>query len=143
MAYSPGVAFACEEIVADPGEAQHADRARQPGRGHHQRHRRPRPRRDRPARRQAGDGRQGVLFKKFANIDVFDIEIDERDPDKLIDTIASLEPTFGGINLEDIKAPRVLLHREEAARADEDSGLPRRPARHGDRRRRRHLNGCT
>jgi len=46
-----------------------------------------------------------VLFKKFANIDVFDIEIDERDPDKLIDTIASLEPTFGGINLEDIKAP--------------------------------------
>jgi malate dehydrogenase (oxaloacetate-decarboxylating)(NADP+) len=48
---------------------------------------------------------KGVLFKKFANIDVFDIEIDERDPDKLIDTIASLEPTFGGINLEDIKAP--------------------------------------
>ena len=48
---------------------------------------------------------KGVLFKKFANIDVFDLEIDERDPDKLIDTIASLEPTFGGINLEDIKAP--------------------------------------
>jgi malate dehydrogenase (oxaloacetate-decarboxylating)(NADP+) len=48
---------------------------------------------------------KGVLFKKFANIDVFDIEIDERDPDKLIDIIASLEPTFGGINLEDIKAP--------------------------------------
>jgi malate dehydrogenase (oxaloacetate-decarboxylating)(NADP+) len=47
----------------------------------------------------------GVLFKKFANIDVFDLEIEERDPDKLIDTIASLEPTFGGINLEDIKAP--------------------------------------
>jgi malate dehydrogenase (oxaloacetate-decarboxylating)(NADP+) len=48
---------------------------------------------------------KGVLFKKFANIDVFDLEIEERDPDKLIDTIASLEPTFGGINLEDIKAP--------------------------------------
>ena len=48
---------------------------------------------------------KGVLFKKFAKIDVFDLEIEERDPDKLIDTIASLEPTFGGINLEDIKAP--------------------------------------
>jgi malate dehydrogenase (oxaloacetate-decarboxylating)(NADP+) len=48
---------------------------------------------------------KGVLFKKFAGIDVFDIEIDEMDPDKLIDVIASLEPTFGGINLEDIKAP--------------------------------------
>lgn len=48
---------------------------------------------------------KGVLFKKFANIDVFDIEIDEMDPDKLIEIIAALEPTFGGINLEDIKAP--------------------------------------
>ncbi|MDR9388826.1 MAG: NADP-dependent malic enzyme [Wenzhouxiangella sp.] len=48
---------------------------------------------------------KGVLFKKFAGIDVFDIEIDEKDPDKLIDIIASLAPTFGGINLEDIKAP--------------------------------------
>ena len=48
---------------------------------------------------------KGCLFKKFAGIDVFDIEIDETDPDKLIETIASLEPTFGGINLEDIKAP--------------------------------------
>src|SRR5471032_2063618 len=48
---------------------------------------------------------KGVLFKKFAGIDVFDIEIDELDPDKLIDIIASLEPTFGGVNLEDIKAP--------------------------------------
>ena len=48
---------------------------------------------------------KAVLFKKFAGIDVFDIEIDERDPDKLIEVIAALEPTFGGINLEDIKAP--------------------------------------
>ncbi len=48
---------------------------------------------------------KGVLFKKFAGIDVFDIEIDEQDPDKLINVIAALEPTFGGINLEDIKAP--------------------------------------
>src|SRR5471030_3226262 len=48
---------------------------------------------------------KGVLFKKFAGIDVFDIEIDELDPDKLINVIAALEPTFGGINLEDIKAP--------------------------------------
>ena len=46
-----------------------------------------------------------MLFKKFAGIDVFDIELDERDPDKLVDIIAALEPTFGGINLEDIKAP--------------------------------------
>jgi len=48
---------------------------------------------------------KGVLFKKFAGIDVFDIEINEKDPGKLVDIIASLEPTFGGINLEDIKAP--------------------------------------
>ncbi|MGH8966798.1 MAG: malic enzyme-like NAD(P)-binding protein, partial [Actinomycetes bacterium] len=48
---------------------------------------------------------KSVLFKKFAGIDVFDIEIDERDPDKLVEIIASLEPSFGGINLEDIKAP--------------------------------------
>ncbi|HFC8519051.1 NADP-dependent malic enzyme [Neisseria weaveri] len=48
---------------------------------------------------------KGVLFKKFAGIDVFDIEVNETDPDKLVEIIASLEPTFGGINLEDIKAP--------------------------------------
>lgn len=48
---------------------------------------------------------KGVLFKKFAGVDVFDIEIDEKDPDKLVEIIAALEPTFGGINLEDIKAP--------------------------------------
>lgn len=48
---------------------------------------------------------KGVLFKKFSGIDVFDIEVDEHNPDKLIDIIAALEPTFGGINLEDIKAP--------------------------------------
>ncbi|WP_440862715.1 NADP-dependent oxaloacetate-decarboxylating malate dehydrogenase [Symbiopectobacterium purcellii] len=48
---------------------------------------------------------KGVLFKKFSGVDVFDIEVDELDPDKLIDVIAALEPTFGGINLEDIKAP--------------------------------------
>ena len=48
---------------------------------------------------------KAVLFKKFAGIDCFDIELDERDPDKLVDMICALEPTFGGINLEDIKAP--------------------------------------
>ena len=52
---------------------------------------------------------KGVLFKKFAGIDVFDIEINEKDPDKLVDIIASLEPTFGGINLEDIKSPECFL----------------------------------
>jgi len=48
---------------------------------------------------------KAVLFKKFSGIDVFDIELDEPDPDKLIEHIAAMEPTFGGINLEDIKAP--------------------------------------
>ena len=105
MAYSPGVAFACEEIVADPREAGTltaranlvgviTNGTAVLGLG--------------PigplAAKPVMEGK-GVLFKKFANIDVFDLEIDERDPDKLIDTIASLEPTFGGINLEDIKAP--------------------------------------
>ncbi len=56
---------------------------------------------------------KGVLFKKFAGIDVFDIEIDEKDPDKLIDIIASLEPTFGGINLEDIKSPECFYVEEK------------------------------
>ncbi len=50
-----------------------------------------------------------MLFQKFAGIDVFDIEVDETDPDKLVDIIASLEPTFGGINLEDIKAPECFV----------------------------------
>lgn len=59
---------------------------------------------------------KGVLFKKFAGIDVFDIEIDEKDPDKLIDIIASLEPTFGGINLEDIKAPECFRIEQELKR---------------------------
>src|SRR5437588_3571531 len=48
---------------------------------------------------------KGCLFKKFAGIDVFDIEINESDPDKIVEIVAALEPTFGGINLEDIKAP--------------------------------------
>ncbi|HEX7111949.1 MAG TPA: NADP-dependent malic enzyme, partial [Mizugakiibacter sp.] len=52
---------------------------------------------------------KGVLFRKFAGIDVFDLEIDERDPDKLVEIIASLEPSFGGINLEDIKAPECFV----------------------------------
>ncbi|WP_374973913.1 malic enzyme-like NAD(P)-binding protein, partial [Spongiibacter marinus] len=49
------------------------------------------------------------LFKKFAGVDVFDIELDERDPEKLVDIIAAMEPTFGGINLEDIKAPECFI----------------------------------
>ena len=52
---------------------------------------------------------KGVLFKKFADVDVFDLEINEKDPQKLIDIVASLEPTFGGINLEDIKAPECFV----------------------------------
>ncbi|MDO4429684.1 MAG: NADP-dependent malic enzyme [Lonepinella koalarum] len=56
---------------------------------------------------------KGVLFKKFAGVDVFDIEIDEKDPEKLVEIIASLEPTFGGINLEDIKAPECFYIEEK------------------------------
>ncbi|HTP97032.1 MAG TPA: NADP-dependent malic enzyme [Burkholderiales bacterium] len=105
LAYSPGVAEACNAIVADPGEA-HSLTARGNlvavitngtavlGLGNIG------PLAGKPVM----EGK-ACLFKKFANIDVFDIEIAERDPDKLVDIIASLEPTFGGINLEDIKAP--------------------------------------
>ena len=64
---------------------------------------------------------KGVLFKKFADIDVFDIEIDEKDTDRLVDIIASLEPTFGGINLEDIKAPECF---EVEARLKERLSIP-------------------
>ena len=67
---------------------------------------------------------KGCLFKKFAGIDVFDIEINESDPDKLVEIVAGLEPTFGGINLEDIKAPGMLLHRDASCAAHEDSGVP-------------------
>ena len=105
LAYSPGVAHACEAIVADPREAS-ALTARGNlvavitngtavlGLGNIG------PLAGKPVM----EGK-GVLFQKFAGIDVFDIELNERDPDKLVDIIAALEPTFGGINLEDIKAP--------------------------------------
>ncbi len=105
LAYSPGVAYACDEIVADPAEASTltaranlvgviTNGTAVLGLGNI----------GPLAAKPVMEGK-GVLFKKFANIDVFDLEIEERDPDRLIDTIASLEPTFGGINLEDIKAP--------------------------------------
>jgi malate dehydrogenase (oxaloacetate-decarboxylating)(NADP+) len=105
LAYSPGVAAACEAIVDNPGEVRTltargnlvaviTNGTAVLGLG--------------PigplAAKPVMEGK-GVLFKKFAGIDVFDIEINERDPDKLIDMIVALEPTFGGINLEDIKAP--------------------------------------
>ena len=114
LAYSPGVAFACEAIKADPFQA------------------------DTLTIRQnlvavltngtavLGLGAIGplaskpvmegkaVLFKKFANIDVFDIEVNELDVDKLVDIIVALEPTFGGINLEDIKGPECFEVEEKA-----------------------------
>ena len=62
---------------------------------------------------------KGVLFKRFADIDVFDIEVNEHDPDKLADIVKALEPTFGGINLEDIKAPE-CFHIEERLKAEMD-----------------------
>jgi len=105
LAYSPGVAAACDAIVADPASASRlTSRANLVavvtngtavlGLGNI----------GPLAAKPVMEGK-GVLFKKFAGIDVFDIELDEPDPDKLIDHIAAMEPTFGGINLEDIKAP--------------------------------------
>jgi len=105
LAYSPGVAAACEEIAADPVTAlRYTARGNLVGVITN-------------GTAVLGLGNIGplaakpvmegkaVLFKKFAGIDVFDIEVNERDPDKLVEIIAALEPTFGGINLEDIKAP--------------------------------------
>ena len=105
LAYSPGVAAACDAIVADPAQAHEltsrgnlvavvTNGTAVLGLGNIG------PLASKPVM----EGK-GCLFKKFANIDVFDIELSEKDPDKLIDIIASLEPTLGGINLEDIKAP--------------------------------------
>jgi malate dehydrogenase (oxaloacetate-decarboxylating)(NADP+) len=105
LAYSPGVAYACLDIQADPSKAaEYTSRGNLVGvvtNG--------------TAVLGLGDigplaGKpvmegKGCLFKKFAGIDVFDIELAERDPDKLVDIIAALEPTLGGVNLEDIKAP--------------------------------------
>ena len=105
LAYSPGVAEACLAIVDDPREAGNLTARNNLvavitngtavlGLGNI----------GALAGKPVMEGK-GCLFKKFAGIDVFDIELDELDPDKLIDTIARMEPTFGGINLEDIKAP--------------------------------------
>jgi malate dehydrogenase (oxaloacetate-decarboxylating)(NADP+) len=105
LAYSPGVAAVCEAIVENPAEARNltargnlvaviSNGTAVLGLGAI----------GPLAAKPVMEGK-GVLFKKFAGIDVFDLEIDERDPDKLVDIIAALEPTFGGINLEDIKAP--------------------------------------
>jgi len=109
LAYSPGVAYACEAIVEDANAASEmtargnlvaviTNGTAVLGLGDIG------PLAGKPVM----EGK-GVLFQKFAGIDVFDIEIDERDPDKLVDIIASLEPTFGGINLEDIKAPECFI----------------------------------
>src|SRR5512144_840745 len=105
LAYSPGVAAACDAIVADPKEAGTltsrsnlvavvTNGTAVLGLGNIG------PLAGKPVM----EGK-GCLFKKFAGIDVFDIELAENDPDELVKTIARLEPTFGGINLEDIKAP--------------------------------------
>jgi len=116
LAYSPGVAAACEAIVEDPlngyrytargnlvgvisnGTAVLGLGAIGP-----------------LAAKPVMEGK-AVLFKKFAGIDVFDIEIEQRDPQKLIDIIAALEPTFGAINLEDIKAPECFIVERELRR---------------------------
>ena len=105
LAYSPGVAYPCLDIQADPSKAaEYTARGNLVGvvtngtavlgLGNI----------GALAGKPVMEGK-GCLFKKFAGIDVFDIELDEHDPDKLVDIIAALEPTLGGINLEDIKAP--------------------------------------
>jgi hypothetical protein len=81
---------------------------------------------------------KAVLFKRFADVDSIDIELATEDTDRFIDAVQMMEPSFGGINLEDIAAPRLLHHRADVARADEHSRIPRRPARHRDHRRRGH-----
>jgi len=115
LAYSPGVAYACLAIQDDPNEAASlTSRANLVavitngsavlGLGNI----------GALAGKPVMEGK-GCLFKKFAGIDVFDIEINESDPDKFVEIVASLEPTFGGINLEDIKAPE-CFHIERALR---------------------------
>ena len=109
LAYTPGVAAACEEIAKDPANAfRYTARGNLVGVITN-------------GTAVLGLGNIGplaskpvmegkaVLFKKFAGIDVFDIEVNENDPDKLVEIIAALEPTFGGINLEDIKAPDCFI----------------------------------
>ena len=109
LAYSPGVAAACDEIKRDPAQAVHytaranliavvTNGTAVLGLGAI----------GPLAAKPVMEGKS-VLFKKFAGIDCFDIEIDERDPHKLIDIVAALEPTFGAINLEDIKAPECFI----------------------------------
>ncbi|HRA03599.1 MAG TPA: NADP-dependent malic enzyme, partial [Thermomonas sp.] len=109
LAYSPGVAYACEAIVADPNEVSSltargnlvgviTNGTAVLGLGDI----------GALAGKPVMEGK-GVLFQKFAGIDVFDIELNERDPDKLVEIIAAMEPTFGGINLEDIKAPECFI----------------------------------
>ena len=81
---------------------------------------------------------KAVLFKRFADIDSIDLEIDTEDPDAFIAAVRYLGPSFGGINLEDIKAPECFHHRGSPARTHGHSGLPRRPARHRHHRGGRH-----
>jgi phenylpyruvate tautomerase PptA (4-oxalocrotonate tautomerase family) len=88
-----------------PEQRLQVHQPRQPGGRDHQRHRRAGAGRHRAAGVQAGHGRQGRAVQEVRRVDVFDIEINEKDPDKLVEVIAALEPTFGAINLEDIKAP--------------------------------------
>src|SRR5215475_13174397 len=113
LAYTPGVADVCNAIVADPASAsRYTARGNLVGVITN-------------GTAVLGLGAIGplagkpvmegkaVLFKKFAGIDVFDIEIEQRDPDKLVEVIAALEPTFGAINLEDIKAPECFIVERE------------------------------
>ena len=116
LAYSPGVAYPCLDIEADPAQAAEftargnlvgviTNGTAVLGLGDI----------GPLAAKPVMEGK-GCLFKKFAGVDVFDIELAERDPDKLIDIIASMEPTLGGINLEDIKAPECFYIEQELSK---------------------------
>ena len=136
LAYTPGVAEPCREIHANPGDAYKytakgnlvaviSNGTAVLGLGDI----------GALAGKPVMEGK-GVLFKRFADIDVFDIELDTHDPDEIIRIVKALEPTFGGINLEDIKAPECFHIEEDAEEDDEDPGVPRRPARDGHHLRR-------
>ena len=137
LAYSPGVAAACMEIAGDPAKA--ADLTIRAnlvavvtngtavlGLGNIG------PLASKPVM----EGK-AVLFKKFAGIDVFDIELAADTIDKVVEAVAALEPTFGGINLEDIKGPECFEIEARLKERMKIPGLPRRPARHRHHRRRR------
>ena len=77
---------------------------------------------------------KAMLFKEFAGVDAFPIALDTKDPDEIVETVKAMAPTFGGINLEDISAPRCFEIEDRLRERARHPRLPRRPARHRGRR---------